>query len=409
MQDNTGSIVRVKLINNDASCEAASGWTDMYLEFSCTKSASMNTAQFKSAGLAPTFFGSLDTNDYKSFYYIQIPPMPDGHTGETFKMDTPDSNFICPDTTSQYENDRWQDFTVTKVGFNEYDIRRCSYKCVPNDVDPCPQANERCMNEDDGHKASGWDYNHQIMCARDDWVDIYIGSSEDYNRGVSQLNVPAGFWCPGTVTKYNWAVAPNGEKYFYDDVFHIEQTWEGDLITSPSQLKVTRSDSPGAGWGMKLGFQCKVQKSDALNGAMCVRPTVGPNPGGRKVFTVPEGYYCPSTVSKENWMGGYNYGDSFTLIQNGQEVEVLRDGCGHNNAWGIPLQFDCCRADVCRCRTPAPVGPDWRDPQFFLQSNGYVCNDGTSGNCPSDQVCHAEYFKVGKEEEGCWDPVTYSG
>jgi len=55
------------------------------------------------------------------------------------------------------------------------------------------------------------------------------------------------------------------------------------------------------------------------------------------------GYKCPAYVDKNNWLGGYDYGDQFVVDQQGQNLKVYRDGCNVEQSWGLELGFKCCK------------------------------------------------------------------
>jgi hypothetical protein len=50
-------------------------------------------------------------------------------------------------------------------------------------------------------------------------------------------------------------------------------------------------------------------------------------------------YTCPSTVNKDNWLGGHVYGDTFTVTQDGDTVSVVRIDV--SQSWGQDLKFEC--------------------------------------------------------------------
>ena len=52
-------------------------------------------------------------------------------------------------------------------------------------------------------------------------------------------------------------------------------------------------------------------------------------------------YKCPTTVNKDNWLGGYGYSDTFSVEQRETHIVVTRrDSYG---GWGMNLEFRCCR------------------------------------------------------------------
>jgi hypothetical protein len=57
---------------------------------------------------------------------------------------------------------------------------------------------------------------------------------------------------------------------------------------------------------------------------------------------------CPTQVNKNNWLGGFTYGDKFKVTQSGTTVTVHRldpPSSGPPGSWGMDLSFKCCPGD----------------------------------------------------------------
>jgi surface protein len=68
--------------------------------------------------------------------------------------------------------------------------------------------------------------------------------------------------------------------------------------------------------------------------------TDGYSGSATKTVTVPQaGLICPTTVNKDNWIGGFTYGDTFNVEVSGDQVMVTRDNF---DSWGMNLKFACC-------------------------------------------------------------------
>ena len=52
---------------------------------------------------------------------------------------------------------------------------------------------------------------------------------------------------------------------------------------------------------------------------------------------------CPITVDKSNWLDGHNYGDTFSVAQNGDQATITRTD--DESGWAMNLKFRCCRED----------------------------------------------------------------
>ena len=61
------------------------------------------------------------------------------------------------------------------------------------------------------------------------------------------------------------------------------------------------------------------------------------------MITIDDGFKCPTTVDKTNWLDGDNWGDTFSVAQNGNQVTITRTD--QDSSWGINLKFRCCPED----------------------------------------------------------------
>lgn len=100
---------------------------------------------------------------------------------------------------------------------------------------------------------------------------------------------------------------------------------------------------------------------------------VGSSSGrGTKTVTVPQaGLICPTTVNKDNWIGGFTYGDTFNVEVSGDQVMVTRDNF---DSWGMNLKFACCELGT-------PSGEGEATPEGFSK----LC----AVKSPTD--CHGEW------------------
>ena len=59
-----------------------------------------------------------------------------------------------------------------------------------------------------------------------------------------------------------------------------------------------------------------------------------------KTLTIGNGLQCPESVDKSNWLGGHEWPDRFSVVQNGNAIEVTRTDS--TDGWAMDLQFMCC-------------------------------------------------------------------
>jgi hypothetical protein len=69
-------------------------------------------------------------------------------------------------------------------------------------------------------------------------------------------------------------------------------------------VTATRKDRPN-GWGMPLKFKCEEQTVTIGNSSVNSKTTVQPVNISQTA--------CPATINKNNWLGGYTYGDIFKI------------------------------------------------------------------------------------------------
>ena len=77
------------------------------------------------------------------------------------------------------------------------------------------------------------------------------------------------------------------------------------------------------------------------------------------VIQIPQGYTCPTTVDRTNWLGTDTYNTEFDIEQitafDGTStitISVVRDAWDLNSGtegqgWGVDLRFHCCIAAHC--------------------------------------------------------------
>ena len=75
----------------------------------------------------------------------------------------------------------------------------------------------------------------------------------------------------------------------------------------------------------------------------CTTAKVGPSWTKSKSIIIDNGVKCPPIVDKTNWLGGHNYGDRFSIAQNGNRVTITRTD--RHGGWGMNLKFRCCPDD----------------------------------------------------------------
>ena len=72
---------------------------------------------------------------------------------------------------------------------------------------------------------------------------------------------------------------------------------------------------------------------------------VGPShSSATKTVNIDDRYRCPASVDKHKWIGGYTYGDKFSVEQGEGQVVVTRTD--RNHGWGMNLKFECCTSDA---------------------------------------------------------------
>ena len=70
---------------------------------------------------------------------------------------------------------------------------------------------------------------------------------------------------------------------------------------------------------------------------------VGSSGSASKSKTIDSWFKCPITVDKSNWQVGHDYGDTFSVSQNGDQVTITRTD--QEAGWGMNLKFRCCPED----------------------------------------------------------------
>ena len=65
---------------------------------------------------------------------------------------------------------------------------------------------------------------------------------------------------------------------------------------------------------------------------------------GPKKLTFDQEYKCPTDITKNEWLNAESYDDTFSLIQDGMNVEVERtDNGDKTQGWGMNLKIECCK------------------------------------------------------------------
>ena len=70
---------------------------------------------------------------------------------------------------------------------------------------------------------------------------------------------------------------------------------------------------------------------------------VGSSGSNSKSITIDNGFKCPTTVDKTNWLDGHNWDDTFSVAQIRDRLTITRTD--QNGGWGIDLKFRCCHYD----------------------------------------------------------------
>jgi len=120
----------------------------------------------------------------------------------------------------------------------------------------------------------------------------------------------------------------------------------------------------------------------------CKTFMVGGSRSPSKSITIDSRCKCPTTVDKSNWLDGYNYGDTFSVAQNGDQATITRTD--KKGGWGMKLQFRCCPEDGNDCPAQAKQASCQEKCNADLTAKGvsdciksdaceYAC---TWGKCP---------------------------
>ena len=73
----------------------------------------------------------------------------------------------------------------------------------------------------------------------------------------------------------------------------------------------------------------------------CTTAQVGSSTKNSITKTIANGYNCPASVDKTNWLDGHTYPDTFSITQNGNQITVKRTDS--TVGWGMNLKFTCCK------------------------------------------------------------------
>ena len=73
----------------------------------------------------------------------------------------------------------------------------------------------------------------------------------------------------------------------------------------------------------------------------CTVAQVGKSGANSKMISIANGFECPTTVDKNNWLNGESNVDKFSVAQNGRQVKVTRTD-KNDEGWGMQLNFKCC-------------------------------------------------------------------
>ena len=73
----------------------------------------------------------------------------------------------------------------------------------------------------------------------------------------------------------------------------------------------------------------------------CATAEIGRSTENSITTAIANGYKCPTSVDKTNWLGGHDYPDKFSITQNGDEITIHRTDA--SSGWSMDLRFICCK------------------------------------------------------------------
>jgi hypothetical protein len=128
----------------------------------------------------------------------------------------------------------------------------------------------------------------------------------------------------------------------------------------------------------------------------CAIVTIGSGPVIGQTFSAPPGYECPSTVSRDNWVGGDTYPDVYAVTQQETSLSVVRTDNGDTNSgWGMNLQFECCQYN-CASHSACSVGNYCDSTRHCWECSSLNTHSGSQGGgwcdpigCPDGNSCPA--------------------
>ena len=85
---------------------------------------------------------------------------------------------------------------------------------------------------------------------------------------------------------------------------------------------------------------------------VCVTVDVGSSRSISKAASVDPAYYCPDRVSKDEWLGGAEYDDTYGVEQKGGDLTVTRTDDADAHGWGMDLQIEVRPPAACGAHRP---------------------------------------------------------
>eukprot|EP00035_Acanthoeca_spectabilis_P023241 m.448455 g.448455 ORF g.448455 m.448455 type:complete len:882 (+) comp19663_c0_seq1:96-2741(+) len=209
---------------------------------------------------------------------------------------------------------------------------------------------------------NSWGLNLAVTCCANACFTLGVGTGTAGVKSVPLPNGRLGATCPAVVNQTNWVGATTGS-----DTFAVRPTYTQNAVS------VVRTDRPGASWGISLGVQC-CNPPDPCFRVQVGRGVAAGSFGVGATAVVPASvgrFTCPATVTRDNALPTYTFGDTFATRVYGRTVSVMRTDAA--SLWGLNLGFMCCRIPDC-FQVDAGVGSGGRKVVSIpVSRSGAVC------------------------------------
>jgi hypothetical protein len=264
---------------------------------------------------------NMDGNDLKSAGLcttVSVGSNTDGTAAKTVEVD---AGYTCPATVNR---DNWLGtdshpniFSVTQTG-NSISVLRtdASEPWGMNLQFHCCAGGETALTA-------------SLHCNLDTPLDYLIGGSgTTHEISISDVTDDAGNSCYGM---------PHTQQALASVLFCCEEC-NPRLTNSHLTTLAKRSvEDGGAFWRDPSGERLDCVEVDAGFGA-----------ASENVIQIPQGYTCPTTVDRTNWLGIETYNTEFDIEQiiafDGTSTITISVGRGN---WDVDLRFHCCIAAHC--------------------------------------------------------------